>query len=172
MWRGKQHPHSRGRAIAALCCFNYCNSANVPGHGGESCWDWRKCGLWMFPAWQGWSWLLCCAEAWCWAGQTSSPAFSKPPYGFGWLFPPSSAGCSLPSPAHCHTSVFTGVSTLTESSLKEDALWCSPLLESCFSSGQEHTGGATGPCRSFLFLLASSRVCSLPSPCSGGGSPA
>lgn len=140
----------------------------MPGHGGESCWDWRKRGLWMFPAWQGRPWLL------CWAGQTSSPAFSKPPYGFGWLFlpPVQAAPCPRQLTVTHYTPVFTGVSTLRENSLKEDALWCSPLLQSCFSLGQEHTGGATGPCRSFLFLLASSRGCSPPSPCSGGGSPA
>lgn len=134
MWRGKQHPHSQGRPVAALCCFNYCSSANVPGHGGERAAGTGgnvACGC-SQPAEP---WLLCCAEAWTGLvlGQGKHPPQAPPklPTDLDGLFLPTVQAAPCPpqlTVTHFTPLIFTVVSTLKENSLLRRTLSGALLL--------------------------------------------
>lgn len=182
MWRGKQHPHSRGRSVAALFCFSYFSSATVPGHGGGRAAGTGgnvACGCFK-PGRAGHG---CCAvlsldSPGAGTGQTSSPGSSKSSLRIWMAF--SSLQCrllpALPSSLSHITlhSVFTVVSTLKENSLLRRVLLCCALLfwKAVFplaKSTRVVPRGHVGVSSSFWPLP---RGFWPPSPCSGGGSPA
>lgn len=181
MWRGKQHPHSRGRSVAKLfaafiiAALQMCLATVVKELLGlEQTWLVDVSSL-AEPAM-----ALCCAEAWTGLvlGQGKHHPQAPPnlPMDLDGFFLPTVQAAPCPpqlTVARYTPLAFTLVPTLKENSLLRSTLSCAllfwkavfPLAKSTRVVPRGHVGVSS----SFWPLP---RGCRPPSPCSGGGSPA